>query len=530
MRCPSSSSSSSALSFDAVTAAAIVVVLLLLLGPGSADGSRSRRAPPSPRGGIRDDSSSSSSTSTSTTSYYGRIDDRPDDALRFFPSRGKAEEAEAGLTNAAAGLGLGNETLAAVVARLKAEIQTEGDETGGRDRDGGTEHGDDGDDDGQVDYGNHNHNWEDGHSSWDEFGHDNDPSVCKMRTMTVGEWEAGRHWRNNVPVMVTNVTDNWAANVHWRLDEMLNRYPDAEATMGDGRRVGEIGPDAAGRLLSPTTVREFITKHMYDPFKYFFDRKIAIPKGMLEDCRPFPLPTRKFLDDPLTGTMHAPSKKKRVHPFGEGERWRDHLAIAIGADLQGLSFHHHGAAWNAVIFGKKRWILYDPRRWRDNEEEPHLQRRMALATNDSWQTILPSHEWIRQLLPDPWRVEELRSHGMDCVQHAGTMMFVPRGWMHMVVNIGDTVSVISEVGLDKGEGKKPEDFLYDPHASSDDEDEGSGDDDHGGGKGPAKRGRGRRGPPSGGRGRGPPPPSEDSSDDDYEDSEDSYDDSEDDEE
>jgi hypothetical protein len=32
------------------------------------------------------------------------------------------------------------------------------------------------------------------------------------------------------------------------------------------------------------------------------------------------------------------------------------------------------------------------------------------------------------------------------------------------VNIGDTVSVISEVGLGIGEGKKPEDFLIDPDA------------------------------------------------------------------
>lgn len=36
---------------------------------------------------------------------------------------------------------------------------------------------------------------------------------------------------------------------------MLRRYPNAEATMGDGRRVGELGPDAAGNLLSPTTVK-----------------------------------------------------------------------------------------------------------------------------------------------------------------------------------------------------------------------------------------------------------------------------------
>jgi hypothetical protein len=112
---------------------------------------------------------------------------------------------------------------------------------------------------------------------------------------------------------------------------------------------------------------------------------------------------------------------------------------------------------------------------------------------------------------------------MDCIQHAGTIMFVPRGWMHMVVNIGDTVSVISEVRLDRGEGNKPEDFLYDPHASSDDEDGGSGNDEYGGGKGLVRRGPGRKGPRPG-RGRGPPPPSEDSSEDNSEDSEDSYDD------
>jgi hypothetical protein len=43
--------------------------------------------------------------------------------------------------------------------------------------------------------------------------------------------------------------------------------------------------------------------------------------------------------------------------------------------------------------------------------------------------------------------------------------------MHMVINIGDTVSVISEVGHVKGEGKTEEDFNYDPYESSDEEEE-----------------------------------------------------------
>ena len=165
-------------------------------------------------------------------SYHGKIDDGPDDG----------------------GL-LDNETLAAVVARLKAKIDVDDDdgdvvdEAGGG---GGVAAG--------VDYGNHNLAWEDGPSSWEEFGHDNDPSVCRMPTITVDEWESGRYWRGNQPVMVANVTAGWAANENWKLDEMLKRYPDAEATMGDGRRVGKIGPDAAGRLLSPTTVKVRYTR------------------------------------------------------------------------------------------------------------------------------------------------------------------------------------------------------------------------------------------------------------------------------
>ena len=106
-----------------------------------------------------------------------------------------------------------------------------------------------------IDYGNHNLEWEDGPASWEEFGHDNDPSVCGLPVLTVEEWEEGRYWEGNKPVLVKNVTDGWAALKNWRLQEMLRLYPDAEATMGDCRKVGESGPDAAGNLLSPTTVK-----------------------------------------------------------------------------------------------------------------------------------------------------------------------------------------------------------------------------------------------------------------------------------
>ncbi len=150
-----------------------------------------------------------------------------------------------------------------------------------------------------------------------------------------------------------------------------------------------------------------------------------------------------------------------------------------------------------------------------------MVRRMALENiEDSWRDIPPTPDWIRRLYPDPWRTNVVRTRGMDCIQDAGTMMFVPRGWMHMVVNIGDTVSVISEQGLDKGEGKRPEDFLDDPpHPSSDWREENESSDDSDDDVPPPRRRDWRENPYSDDNDYGPPP-SEDDSSDDFEDSED----------
>ena len=53
--------------------------------------------------------------------------------------------------------------------------------------------------------------WEDGQSSWEEFGHNNNPDICGLPLLTVAEWEVGRYWERNTPVLVSGVTDGRAA-------------------------------------------------------------------------------------------------------------------------------------------------------------------------------------------------------------------------------------------------------------------------------------------------------------------------------
>ena len=57
--------------------------------------------------------------------------------------------------------------------------------------------------------------WEAAPASKDEFDHDNEKSVCRLPILTVEEWEAGRYWEREVPVIVKNVTDGWMALEHW---------------------------------------------------------------------------------------------------------------------------------------------------------------------------------------------------------------------------------------------------------------------------------------------------------------------------
>ncbi|KAL7548515.1 hypothetical protein ACHAWF_011801 [Thalassiosira exigua] len=282
--------------------------------------------------------------------------------------------------------------------------------------------------------------WEDAPDSAEEFDHDNDPSVCSLPILSVEEWEAGRHWEREVPVIVKNVTQGWSALEHWTKEELLRRYPDVMVGMGRSRDLGQTGPDDAGEKLTKTTLKDFVINHMHDldGEKYVFDRKLNMPDGLLDDCKPYPMPTRMFDDygDSIRGMLHqigAPNNRV----------WKDHLALTIGRDLQGLTFHRHAAAWNVVVFGKKRWILYDAERF------THNTTRLKRMTRDVVRPVQPTtSEWVRTLYHKDERMEEIRNYGHDCVQRAGELIYVPRGWAHMVVNIGDTVAVVSERGLD----------------------------------------------------------------------------------
>ena len=109
--------------------------------------------------------------------------------------------------------------------------------------------------------------------------------------------------------------------------------------------------------------------------------------------------------------------------------------LSIGDARTGLGFHAHSAAWNTVVAGAKWWVLVREGRFRRLESEA----RAAGGPSLRGRAMSPERleEWVGN-------VSEPGDDGvLECVQEAGTSLYVPPGWFHAVVNLEDRTIAIA---------------------------------------------------------------------------------------
>ena len=88
----------------------------------------------------------------------------------------------------------------------------------------------------------------------------------------------------------------------------------------------------------------------------------------------------------------------------------------VGPTLSGAPPHFHRSAWNALIYGRKRWFLFPPQ----------------------YAFYSKQHVW------DWWRQYRKESTTWECVQHPGDMIILPDMWGHAVINLKESIGVASE--------------------------------------------------------------------------------------
>ncbi|KAK9811935.1 hypothetical protein WJX73_000849 [Symbiochloris irregularis] len=126
-----------------------------------------------------------------------------------------------------------------------------------------------------------------------------------------------------------------------------------------------------------------------------------------------------------------------------GDKRPDHRWLIWGPERSGSTFHkdpNATSAWNAVVRGSKKWILYPP----------HVLPPGVHASPDGADVASPVSlvEWFLKFYP---QVHQGPVKPLEGVVRQGEVLFVPHGWWHLAINLEETVAVtqnfVSRVNL-----------------------------------------------------------------------------------
>ena len=116
----------------------------------------------------------------------------------------------------------------------------------------------------------------------------------------------------------------------------------------------------------------------------------------------------------------------------------EHNFLLIGGNGSGLGFHNHEQdAFNCIVKGKKQWYFYPPS---INTLAIDPKGYPGWWKNNTYQS---RKEFVEVVIP------RLKQRPLECTQESGDVLFVPKLWFHMVINIGDPVVAVSAIQSSK---------------------------------------------------------------------------------
>ncbi|KAL2757462.1 hypothetical protein ACRALDRAFT_2057214 [Sodiomyces alcalophilus JCM 7366] len=202
------------------------------------------------------------------------------------------------------------------------------------------------------------------------------------------------------PFVLTECIQEWPAYMSWNLEEILRRYGDVD-----------FRAEAVDWPFS--TYYDYMNNTKDESPLYLFDKKFAEKMGITvghEQGAAYWSPDcfGPDLFDALGGDRPA-------------RRW-----LIIGPEGSGSTFHkdpNATSAWNAVLSGRKYWIMFPP-----SAAVPGV-----FVSKDGGEVTSPLSiaEWLLQFHEEARQLPEC----IEGICHAGEILHVPSGWWHLVVNL-----------------------------------------------------------------------------------------------
>lgn len=206
----------------------------------------------------------------------------------------------------------------------------------------------------------------------------------------------------NKPVLLEGCMDDWVASEKWDRDYLVQLCGDAQFA------AGPVDMKLEDYFRYADQVKEERPLYLFDPK---FGEKVARLGSEYE------VPV--YFREDLFGVL--------------GNERPDYRWIIIGPAGSGSSFHidpNSTSAWNAVIKGSKKWVLFPP-----DVVPPGVH-----PSPDGAEVACPVSiiEWFMNFYgaTKTWKRKPI-----ECICKAGEVIFVPNGWWHLVINLEESIAI-----------------------------------------------------------------------------------------